>query len=50
MPASLMASQFATLEAPAEEGAIILSVAPPPAEVLAAALAALGMDGPPGRR
>ncbi len=51
MPASLMASQFATLETPAmEEGAIILSVAPAVNEVLAAALAALGMDGPPGRR
>lgn len=51
MPASLMASQFATLEPPnAEEGAIILSVTPPPAQVLAAALAALGMDGATDRR
>jgi gluconokinase len=51
MPASLMASQFATLEPPdAAEGAIILSVVPAPAEVLAAALAALGMDAPKGRR
>lgn len=46
MPASLMASQFATLEAPApEEGAITLSVLPPPDAVLRAALAALGVDG-----
>ncbi len=51
MPASLMASQFATLETPkAGEGAIILSVAPPPAQVLAAAMAALGMDCPAPRR
>lgn len=42
MPASLMASQFATLEEPApEEAAIFLSVVPPPAEVAAAALRAL---------
>ena len=46
MPPSLMASQFATLEAPApEEGAITLSVLPPPEAVLRAALAALGVDG-----
>lgn len=51
MPASLMASQFATLETPdAEEGAIILSVTPPPDQVLAAALAALGMDGSADQR
>lgn len=42
MPPSLMASQFATLEPPGpEEGAIILSVAPPPDQVVRAALAAL---------
>ena len=42
MPPSLMASQFATLEAPGpEEGAIILSVTPPPEAIVAAALAAL---------
>jgi gluconokinase len=42
MPASLMASQFATLEPPApEEACITLSVAPPPGEIVAAALAAL---------
>jgi len=42
MPSSLMTSQFATLEPPApEEGCITLSVAPPPAEIVAAALAAL---------
>ena len=47
MPASLMASQFATLEPPGpEEGAITLSVLPPPDQVLRAALAALGMDAP----
>jgi len=47
MPPSLMASQFATLEPPApEEGAIILSVAPPPDQVLRAALAALRGDVP----
>ncbi|MBX9701764.1 MAG: gluconokinase [Acetobacteraceae bacterium] len=46
MPPSLMASQFATLEAPApEEGAITLSVQPPPDVVLRDALRALGMDG-----
>lgn len=45
MPASLMASQFATLEPPGpEEGAIRLSVAPPPEAVLRAALAALRGD------
>lgn len=39
MPASLMASQFATLELPdEEEGAITLSVAPPPEEIVARAL------------
>lgn len=43
MPASLMASQFATLEAPGEaEGAIVLSVVPPPEEIVAAALRHLG--------
>jgi gluconokinase len=42
MPPSLMASQFATLEPPApEEGCITLSVEPAPAEIVAAALAAL---------
>lgn len=42
MPPSLMASQFATLEAPGpEERAIILSVAPPPEAIVAAALEAL---------
>ena len=42
MPPSLMASQFATLEAPGpEERAIILSVAPPPEVIVAAALEAL---------
>jgi gluconokinase len=42
MPASLVASQFATLEAPAaEEGAIILDVAGTPDELAHAALAAL---------
>lgn len=42
MPPSLMASQFAALEAPGpEEGAIILSVVPPPNAIVAAALAAL---------
>jgi len=42
MPSSLMTSQFATLEPPGlEEGCITLSVAPPPAEIVAAALAAL---------
>ncbi len=43
MPASLMASQFATLEAPGEEeGVITLSVAPAPETIVEAALAALG--------
>lgn len=43
MPPSLVASQFATLEPPGpEEAAIILSVAPPPDQVVRAALAALG--------
>lgn len=42
MPPSLMASQVATLEPPeASERAIILSVAPPPEAIVAAALAAL---------
>lgn len=42
MPPSLMASQFATLEAPGpEERAIILSVAPPPEAIVDAALEAL---------
>ena len=42
MPPSLMASQFATLEPPGpEERAIILSVAPRPEVIVAAALAAL---------
>ncbi len=42
MPASLMASQFATLEAPGpEEGVITLSVAPLPEAIVAAALEAL---------
>jgi gluconokinase len=51
MPASLMASQFATLEPPApEEGAIVLSVAAAPEAVLRDALAALGMDGGLGGR
>jgi len=47
MPPSLMASQFATLEPPGpEEDAIILSVAPPPDQVVRAALAALGAAPP----
>ena len=42
MPPSLVASQFATLEAPApEEGAIILDVAETPEELAGTALAAL---------
>jgi gluconokinase len=42
MPASLLASQFAALEPPGpEEGAIILDVAASPAELAAAAIAAL---------
>jgi gluconokinase len=42
MPATLMASQFATLEPPGpEEQVITLSVAPPPEAIVAAALAAL---------
>ncbi|WP_160121503.1 gluconokinase [Rhodovarius lipocyclicus] len=42
MPASLMDSQFATLEHPApEEDAIILDIAQPPVALLRAALAAL---------
>jgi gluconokinase len=42
MPASLMASQFATLEPPgADERAIILDTGAPPAAVVAQALAAL---------
>jgi gluconate kinase len=42
MPASLMASQFATLEAPGEaEGVITLSVEPPPETIVEIALAAL---------
>ncbi|MFZ4408366.1 MAG: gluconokinase [Paracraurococcus sp.] len=44
MPASLMASQFATLEAPGEaEGAIELSVAPAPEAIVDAALRAIGV-------
>ena len=44
MPPSLMASQFATLEAPApEERAIILSVAPSPEAIVATALEALAV-------
>jgi gluconokinase len=51
MPASLMASQFATLEAPGpEENPVHLSIAAAPEEVLRAALAALGVDAPPGAR
>lgn len=43
MPPSLMASQFATLEAPdAAERAILLSVEGPPEAIVQAALAALG--------
>jgi len=43
MPASLMASQFATLEEPApEENAIVLSVVPPPARIVQDAMRALG--------
>jgi gluconokinase len=46
MPASLMASQFATLEAPGEdEGTIVLSVEPPPEVIVAAALLAIGVPG-----
>jgi gluconokinase len=42
MPPSLMASQFATLEPPApDDRTIVLSVAPPPGEIVDAALAAL---------
>jgi gluconokinase len=42
MPASLMASQFATLEPPDDvDGCITLSVVPTPAEIVAAALTAL---------
>ncbi len=42
MPPSLMSSQFATLEPPAPDpGTIILSVAPPPEEIVEEALAAL---------
>nr|WP_264185458.1 gluconokinase [Roseicella aerolata] len=45
MPASLMESQFATLEAPgAEEGAIVLSVEPPPEVVVEEALKAINMQ------
>jgi len=44
MPASLMASQFATLEAPGEaERAIELSVAPAPEAIVDAALRAIGV-------
>ena len=44
MPASLMASQFATLEAPGEEeGAIVLSVIPAPDVVVDMAMSALGV-------
>lgn len=51
MPPSLMASQFATLEPPGpEEGAILLPVEGPPEAMLRAALAALGVDGPPPPR
>ncbi len=47
MPASLVASQFATLEAPApEEGAVLLDVAATPAALAAAAISAL--ENPPG--
>ena len=43
MPASLMASQFATLEAPgAEENPIVLSVEATPEVIVQAAIAALG--------
>ena len=43
MPASLMASQFATLEEPApEENAIVLSVVPSPARIVQDAMRALG--------
>jgi gluconokinase len=42
MPASLMASQFATLEPPApEEGAVTLDIGEPPAALVARALAGL---------
>ena len=42
MPPSLMSSQFATLEPPAPgRGTIVLSVAPPPEEIVEEALAAL---------
>ena len=46
MPASLMASQFATLETPGEaEGVITLSVEPPPEAIVEAALLAMGVAG-----
>lgn len=46
MPASLMASQFATLEVPGEEeGVITLSVEPLPEEIVATALRAIGAAG-----
>ena len=52
MPVSLLDSQFATLEPPApEEGAIRVSVAPPPDEVLDTALSELSprlQGGPEG--
>jgi gluconokinase len=49
MPASLVASQFATLEPPApEEGAILLDVAASPDALAAAAISALGAGTPRG--
>lgn len=46
MPASLMASQFATLQPPsADEHAIILDIGAPPAALVATALAALAALG-----
>ena len=47
MPASLMASQFATLEMPGEEeGVITLSVEPAPEAIVEAALRAIGVVEP----
>jgi carbohydrate kinase (thermoresistant glucokinase family) len=44
MPASLLESQLATLEKPAaDEGALVVDIALPPAEIAAAIIAALGL-------
>jgi carbohydrate kinase (thermoresistant glucokinase family) len=49
MPASLLESQFATLQEPdADEGALIVSIAMPPRRVVGTIIARLGLEKSPG--